>query len=69
MTVAAAEHFAARDVIHPADWKGQDDPLRYITQRYNKAIEDFIRVDPGQSWWVHRRWKSRPKGEVAQAYD
>ena len=59
----------AQDVIYPADWKGQADPLRYITQRYNKAIEDFIRVDPGQYWWVHRRWKSRPKGEVAEAYD
>jgi KDO2-lipid IV(A) lauroyltransferase len=59
----------AQDVIYPGDWKSQADPLRYITQRYNKAIEDFIRVDPGQYWWVHRRWKSRPKGEVAEAYD
>ena len=58
-----------QDVIHPADWEGQADPLRYITQRYTKAIEDFVRRDPGQYWWVHRRWKTRPKGEAAEAYD
>jgi KDO2-lipid IV(A) lauroyltransferase len=59
----------AQDVIFPEDWKSREDPLRYITQRYTKALEDMIRVDPGQYWWVHRRWKSRPKGEVAEAHD
>jgi Kdo2-lipid IVA lauroyltransferase/acyltransferase len=64
-------HFevGAQDIIHPSDWKSQDDPLRYITQRYTRAIEDIVRVDPGQYWWVHRRWKTRPKGEEAAAYD
>jgi len=60
---------ATQDIIWPADWKDQADPLRYITQRYTKAVEDFIRGDPGQYLWLHRRWKSRPRGEVAQAYD
>ena len=60
---------ATQDIIYPEDWKDQDDPLRYITQRYTKAIEDFVRVDPGQYLWVHRRWKSRPKGETAEAFD
>ena len=59
----------AQDIIYPADWDAQDDPLRYITQRYTKAIEEFIRADPGQYLWVHRRWKTRPKGEAAEAYD
>jgi KDO2-lipid IV(A) lauroyltransferase len=58
-----------QDVIYPEDWKAQDQPLKYITQRYTKAIEDFIRRDPGQYWWVHRRWKTRPKGEPAEPYD
>jgi KDO2-lipid IV(A) lauroyltransferase len=58
-----------QDVIYPADWKSQDDPMRYITQRYTKAIEDMVRVDPGQYLWVHRRWKTRPKGEAAERYD
>jgi KDO2-lipid IV(A) lauroyltransferase len=43
--------------------------MRYITQRYTKAIEDMVRVDPGQYLWVHRRWKTRPKGEQAERYD
>lgn len=59
----------AQDIIYPDDWKDQDDPLRYITQRYTKAIEDIVRGDPGQYWWVHRRWKTRPKGEAPEAYD
>lgn len=60
---------SAQEIIYPTDWQSQDDPLRYITQRYTKAIEDFVRQDPGQYWWVHRRWKSRPKGEAAEKYD
>ena len=64
-------HFkcGAQDIIYPQDWKSQPDPLRYITERYTKAIEDIVRVDPGQYWWVHRRWKTRPKGEVAKMHD
>lgn len=58
-----------QDIIYPADWQNQPDPLRYITQRYTKAIEEIVRVDPGQYWWVHRRWKTRPKGEAPEAYD
>lgn len=58
-----------QDVIHPADWKDQADPLRYITQRYTAGIETFIRADPGQYLWVHRRWKTRPKGEAPEQFD
>lgn len=58
-----------QDIIYPDDWKDQADPLVYITQRYTSAIEAFVREDPGQYWWVHRRWKSRPKGEPPEEYD
>ncbi len=58
-----------QDIIYPADWAQQDDPLIYITQRYTKAIEDFVRKDPGQYLWIHRRWKTRPKGEAPEEYD
>ncbi|HTW93838.1 MAG TPA: lysophospholipid acyltransferase family protein [Tepidisphaeraceae bacterium] len=60
---------AVQDIIYPEDWKAADDPLRYITQRYTRGIEDFVREDPGQYLWVHRRWKTRPKGEIAEAFD
>ncbi len=66
-------HFRFRvsmtDIIRPEDWQDRDDPLRYITQRYTAAIEAFVREDAGQYLWVHRRWKTRPKGETAEAYD
>jgi KDO2-lipid IV(A) lauroyltransferase len=58
-----------QDIIHPDDWKNQENPLRYITQRYTRGIEDVVRGDPGQYLWIHRRWKTRPKGEEAEAYD
>src|SRR5438128_1208928 len=58
-----------QDIIRPQDWANEPDPLGYITQRYTKAIEDFVRKDPGQYWWVHRRWKTRPKGEAPEQYD
>lgn len=57
------------DIIYPEDWKKQSDPLRYITQRYTTAVEKFVAEDPGQYLWVHRRWKSRPKGEAPELYD
>jgi KDO2-lipid IV(A) lauroyltransferase len=60
---------ATQDIIYPADWKDQPDPLLYITQRYTKAIEDFVREDPSQYLWLHRRWKTRPKGEEPLRYD
>ena len=59
----------AQDVIHPEEWAAEPDPLRYITQRYTTAIEQFIIADPGQYLWVHRRWKTRPKGESAEVFD
>ncbi|MGC4032880.1 MAG: hypothetical protein QM754_14320 [Tepidisphaeraceae bacterium] len=57
------------DIIYPDDWKNEENPLHYITQRYTAAIEKFIREEPGQYLWVHRRWKTRPKGEEPEKYD
>jgi Kdo2-lipid IVA lauroyltransferase/acyltransferase len=58
-----------QDIIYPDDWKNYPrdlykDELHYLTTRYTKAIEDFVRADPSQYLWIHRRWKTRPKGEI-----
>jgi KDO2-lipid IV(A) lauroyltransferase len=50
-------------VIMPEEWQGRADPLMWITQEYSAALERLIRVAPEQYLWMHRRWKSRPKGE------
>ena len=50
-------------IIFPEEWKDRDDPLTWITQEYVSETEKFIRQDPSQYWWLHRRWKHRPKEE------
>ncbi len=54
-------------IIFPQEWADKDDPLKWITAEYTKAIEAFVREDPTQYWWLHRRWKSRPREERIQA--
>jgi KDO2-lipid IV(A) lauroyltransferase len=51
-------------LIMPEEWKDKDDPLLWITQEYTKAFEDSIRKDPTQYWWIHNRWKTRPRDEI-----
>jgi len=34
------------------------------TQRFTKIIEDYVRRYPDQWLWVHRRWKTRPEGQL-----
>ncbi|MCG3178178.1 MAG: Lipid A biosynthesis lauroyltransferase [Phycisphaerae bacterium] len=52
-----------QEMIRPEQWQGQPDELAWITQRYSDAMEAFIRAEPAQYWWIHRRWKSRPPWE------
>jgi KDO2-lipid IV(A) lauroyltransferase len=33
------------------------------TAKFTKIIEDFVRKYPDQWLWVHKRWKTRPKGQ------
>ncbi|HMO44547.1 MAG TPA: lipid A biosynthesis acyltransferase [Rubrivivax sp.] len=44
------------------DWP-TGDPLA-DARRMNEWIEAMVRTDPAQYLWVHRRFKSRPEGEV-----
>lgn len=51
------------DVIRPREWAGEDDPVFWLTARYNRAMERAVNLDPTQYLWIHRRWKSRPRWE------
>ncbi|HUW20827.1 MAG TPA: lysophospholipid acyltransferase family protein [Sedimentisphaerales bacterium] len=54
-------------IIFPEEWADKKDPLRWVTAEYTKAIEEFVREDPSQYWWLHRRWRHRPKEELEQS--
>lgn len=40
----------------------EEEVLR-LTRRCNEELEQAIRRDPSQWFWLHRRWKTRPPGE------
>jgi KDO2-lipid IV(A) lauroyltransferase len=40
-----------------------DDTLEEATARLNRELEQWVRRCPSQYYWVHRRFKTRPKGE------
>jgi len=45
----------------------EDDTVETLTQRHVKILESFIRQYPEQYFWLHRRWKTRPPGEMTKA--
>lgn len=51
------------DVIRPHEWAAEEDPVFWLTARYNRAMERAVNLDPAQYLWIHRRWKSRPRWE------
>ncbi len=54
-------------IIFPEEWADKDDPLTWVTAEYTRAIEQFVRDDPTQYWWLHRRWKHQPKQELQES--
>lgn len=38
-----------------------------LTMWYNQRLEQAIRQDPEQYWWVHRRWRTPPASRVRKA--
>jgi KDO2-lipid IV(A) lauroyltransferase len=41
----------------------EETDVRESTARFTKVIEDYVRAHPEQWLWVHKRWKTRPRGE------
>ena len=50
--------------VHPAleNFPGEAS-VEDASARQNALLEDWIRADPTQYYWVHRRFKTRPVGE------
>lgn len=38
-----------------------------LTRRVTARVEEAVRTCPGAWFWMHRRWKTRPDGEVEEA--
>lgn len=56
-------HIQCADEIDARDYATRPDAVKAITQRYHAALETLIRAHPEQYFWLHRRWKTRPRGE------
>lgn len=70
--VVAAMHRGARPMqfrfrmcepILPDTTGSKEDQRLSILQRVNDGVEALIRKEPSQWLWLHRRWKTRPRGE------
>lgn len=45
-----------------------DAKVLQVTRRISQEYEAMIRNDPAAWFWVHRRWKTRPLGELENEY-
>ena len=51
--------------VEPANTGDREADIRSTTAAYTAEIEKIIRQYPDQWLWIHKRWKTRPKGEPA----
>jgi len=51
-------------MVNLPDDADEETRIRRLMEIYVRWMEEQIRLDPGQYLWLHRRWKSRPEGEV-----
>jgi Kdo2-lipid IVA lauroyltransferase/acyltransferase len=42
----------------------EDENVRRLTAQLTRIIEEQIKNHPDQWLWIHKRWKTRPKGEA-----
>lgn len=56
------------DVLPPLDDFPGEQTNEAATARLNRLIEDWVRVDPAQYYWVHRRFKTRPSADDPKLY-
>ena len=48
----------------PVERSGDEEAdIKKLTANLTKVVENYIRRFPDQWLWIHKRWKTRPKGE------
>ncbi len=53
--------------VTPASTGRRDQDLLALTQQLTSIIESWVRENPEQWLWLHRRWKTQPSAVVAGA--
>jgi KDO2-lipid IV(A) lauroyltransferase len=48
------------DLVDPGAPDFQHGSVPLLTQWYTRCLEQLICKDPGQYWWLHRRWREAP---------
>lgn len=48
------------EAIDPADADFPCGTIPLLTEWFTRRLEEVIRKEPSQYWWVHRRWKGEP---------
>ncbi len=59
---AQTGHYHVQVLEPMSDFPGEGS-LEDATARMNALIEKYVREDPPQYYWVHRRFKTRPEGQ------
>lgn len=54
-------------ISDPRQARDEVGSIRELTQWYTNRLEEFIRLNPEQYWWVHRRWKDPRPPRKAKA--
>ncbi|MBE6427259.1 MAG: lipid A biosynthesis acyltransferase [Planctomycetaceae bacterium] len=60
-------HFTIRvqEVLDPKIHTELTSP-KVMAQWYNSVFEELIRMAPAQYWWIHNRWREKPKKQKKQ---
>ncbi len=59
----ASYRFVRGEVWRPSGDLDETANLRGGVEHYNRFLEANVRANPGNYFWAHRRWKTRPPGE------
>ena len=55
--------------IYPDPKADRDADVLRLTQTHTKYLEDAVQRHPGSYFWLHRRWKTRPKNKRQTGVD